>query len=349
MNTGMKLQNKRNNILLKVVLPSFFTRRWPTWGKYLATTILMVGLLGIRTMVDPFLFSFPVLVFILGVLICAVLFDHGSGILATIEGALLSAYVSWSSDRLQDHALGLVIAAVIMLLIALFIETLHELVIKLATQKETMERAQEEKDVLIRENAHRVRNDLTTFSSMIRLQQNRLGPGPASQALGALNDRLSVLIRVHNRLRIREGHPSVDSKGFLEDLGSELRESLIGTRPVNLMIQAESHMLSHRTSIALGLILNELLTNALKYAFAERETGDVRVSFWCADDAFHLSVEDDGAGDDGTVKGTGLGQRLIRAMASQIEGTLDFSPSPDGGMRAVLCFPFDAALKTETP
>ena len=96
----------------------------------------------------------------------------------------------------------------------------------------------------------------------------------------------------------------------------------------------------------MGLILNELLTNALKYAFPEDRHGHVRVSFERVGDEFVLRVSDNGVGiaPERGAQGSGLGQRLVRSMAGQIGGTLEIKPDEgDLGTVATVRFPVTAS------
>lgn len=265
-----------------------------------------------------------------------------------------AAFFSYKNGMLDTTWVGIALGTIILMLVATLVEALQETSHRLKVVNDSLRRAEAEKDILIRENAHRVRNDLTTFSSVIRLQQARLVDPVAKDALGALNERLLVLVKVHNRLRIDAGHTLVNSREFLNDLGEELRTSLIGTRAIRLVVNAESYPLTHRSAVALGIIMNEFLTNALKYAFQGRKTGEVVVTFAREDRTFILNVRDDGVGHDGTVKGTGLGMNLIRGMVRQLDGALSFDKPSQGGYVATVRFSAADVLatsleKTETP
>jgi two-component sensor histidine kinase len=194
-----------------------------------------------------------------------------------------------------------------------------------------------DRDVLISETSHRVRNDLTTLASMVRLQKNKLGLARGAEVLAAVEFRLGVLVKVHQRLKSVGGETSVDSAAFLGDLIHDLKASLIGFRPVQVITNIESHNLPHKSAVALGLIMNEALVNSTKYAFEEDEEGTVLISFKRVDDAYKLAVIDDGIGNDGTIRGTGLGSKLMTAMAQQLNGVL--TTTSENGTRIEVVFP----------
>ena len=129
---------------------------------------------------------------------------------------------------------------------------------------------------------------------------------------------------------------------FIQGLCDDLRTALIGLRPISMQVAVEHHVLSQDRAVAVGLILNELLTNALKYAFPENRHGHVRVSFERVGDEFVLRVSDNGVGiaPERSAQGSGLGQRLVRSMAGQIGGMLEMKPDEgDPGTVATVHFP----------
>lgn len=105
---------------------------------------------------------------------------------------------------------------------------------------------------------------------------------------------------------------SVDTSEFIASLCDDLSAALIGLRPITLVVDAESHLMPQERAVPVGLIMNELLTNALKYAFPDERSGTVKVRFWRDQDSFCLRVHDDGVGMTfkRTPRGSGLGQRL---------------------------------------
>ncbi len=148
----------------------------------------------------------------------------------------------------------------------------------------------------------------------------------------------------------------MDTKDFIEGLCRDLERAQSGgeLRPVALIAQAESHILDAERAVHLGLVLNELVTNALKYAFPDNGAGTVRVRFACEGESFALSVSDDGVGmsADETPSaasrtagkqrplGTGLGTRLLQGLAAQLRGTLSRHRGENGaGTLAELRFP----------
>jgi two-component sensor histidine kinase len=104
-----------------------------------------------------------------------------------------------------------------------------------------------------------------------------------------------------------------------------------------LILVAEAMELGTDKAVAVGVIVNELVSNACKYAYAPTEMGEVRIEFRPVGDRFLLRVEDDGCGmpADGAIKGTGLGSKLVGAMAATLKTAIDYDMTYDG-VRATL-------------
>ncbi len=130
---------------------------------------------------------------------------------------------------------------------------------------------------------------------------------------------------------------------FISGLCNELRTSMIGLRPVVVRMEIEDHDVLHDRAVSIGLIVNECLTNALKYAFPDDRAGTVVIRFAREGDTFVLLVKDDGIGiafEQPRSSGTGLAQRLIRSMVAQLEGTYDIRPDAgDPGTIVTVRFP----------
>ena len=122
------------------------------------------------------------------------------------------------------------------------------------------------------------------------LQRHKTNSPEARQALGAAMERITVLARVYDRLSHHDTTAVVDTCDFLSSLIDDLRTALAGERPITITTQLERVALTLECALPLGLIINELLTNALKYAFPEAQSGRIEISFVQQADAFVLQV-----------------------------------------------------------
>jgi two-component sensor histidine kinase len=134
---------------------------------------------------------------------------------------------------------------------------------------------------------------------------------------------------------------SVDMQDYLTALVRELEDTLSSAAsPRTLSLVADGVRLATDKAVSVGVIVNELITNACKYAYRRGEAGEVRVRLTDEGAGLTLTVEDDGVGmaEGGVVHGTGLGGRLIKAMASSLESEVLYDPA-HAGVRATLRLP----------
>lgn len=197
---------------------------------------------------------------------------------------------------------------------------------------------------LLGEVNHRVANSLQLVSAMVRLQAGALSDEGARSALDDTQRRIGAIAQVHRRLYTSNHVESVDMQEYLGALVDELAEawgseggaSEGGER--RLVFSAEPIRLTTDKAVSLGVIVTELVTNALKYAYPQGGAGEVRVALLRdGEDGFRLAVEDDGCGIrvDAQPKGTGLGAKLIRAMAQSLQSVVEYDTA-HSGCRATL-------------
>jgi two-component system, sensor histidine kinase PdtaS len=214
--------------------------------------------------------------------------------------------------------------------------------VQLVEATEDARRANEETDLLLRELRHRIRNDLSNIVAIIRLQARSLSETAAEHLVSAA-DRLQVLAQVHERLS-RQGHrPVVEMKPFLEDLCANLRSTLLPLKPVAIQCDVDELSLPSTRAVSVGLIVNELVTNAIKYAYPDDREGSILVYLECSDHVAEVGVEDDGIGisdQSGDSSGSGLGHRLVRSLAAQLNGRFECD-SHHPGAACVVTFPLD--------
>ena len=316
----------------------FGTRDWPLAAHFAATGAVVATAALLMLWLWPIQDGFPFVLFYPAIILCAVLFNHRSGVLAVALSALAAKVLflpPTGSLRIETGRVALALSLFILigLLTAILIEELHRALRHATLANQKLAAAEEEKDLLLREATHRFKNDLSVIIALLRMPERSIEDPKARAALKAASDRLAVMGRVHERLRRSDGSVAVVSTDeFIQGLCDDLKAALIGLRPISMQVAVERHLLSQDRAVAVGLIINELLTNALKHAFPDDRHGHVRVSFERVGDEFVLRVSDNGVGiaPHTGAKGSGLGQRLVRSMADQIGGTLDIKPDESG-------------------
>jgi len=184
-----------------------------------------------------------------------------------------------------------------------------------------------------------VANSLQLVSAFVQLQAALLEDGAARAALSDTQRRIEAVVQVHRRLYTSDDVLAVDMAAYLAALVGELEESWAGTGPSRrLRLSAEPVRLDTDRAVSLGVIVNELITNACKYAYPSGQEGEVRVILAREGErGLRLTVEDDGRGlaPGRPPEGTGLGGRVIRAMAESLGSAIQYDPGY-AGVRASL-------------
>lgn len=182
-----------------------------------------------------------------------------------------------------------------------------------------------ERAMLMREVNHRVGNSLQLIASLLTIQSNAAGNPEIKEALSDATGRVMAVAQVHRRLYTSDDVQAVAIDLYLEALVEDLRRSAEGGALAQLSLRAEPIAVTPDHAVAIGMIVNELVTNALKYAYPDGK-GAIRVAL--RKDGVSrgvLTVEDDGVGiaPKNGPKSTGLGQRIVRAMAEKIKAQIE--------------------------
>ncbi|MDB5520752.1 MAG: hypothetical protein JWQ82_349 [Tardiphaga sp.] len=192
-----------------------------------------------------------------------------------------------------------------------------------------LEAALEAKSVLLHEVDHRVKNNLTMIGSLLRLQARSITDPEVTNKLSAMLERVDALATVHRRLYQSEDLRMFDVAGF----ATTLLADIIGVSGrTDIKVQSSGPRIdvpaSHAT--ALGLILNEVFTNAIKHAYADGRSGVLRLSTAKSSQGATIAVADDGPGIDCERMKNGLGQTLIKRLAKQAGATVEWSSGSPG-------------------
>lgn len=198
-------------------------------------------------------------------------------------------------------------------------------------------------ETLLKEVNHRVANSLQLVSTMVTMQSRLLPDEAAREALADTERRIQAIAQVHRKLYNSGDVENVAMDEYLAAIIEELQATWSSpANPRTIRLEAEALRLHTDKAVSLGVIVNELVSNACKYAYGDGVAGEVRVRFRREDErAFRLEVEDDGCGLSGEVSpnGSGLGTKLVTAMAKSLAGVLDYDRA-HRGCRAVLVAAF---------
>jgi len=195
-----------------------------------------------------------------------------------------------------------------------------------------------EREVLLREVNHRVGNSLQIIASLLHLQANSSAQEDVKAALTNAMGRVAAVAQVHRRLYTSHDLKSVLLNLYLDALLEDLRRSAEGNRMSRLTLKAESIEIDPDRAVAIGIIVNELVMNAVKYAYPDG-AGPIHVELAAEGEDLLLSIADNGVGLNGKSdpRSTGMGQRIVTAMASKLEASVERDPT-HAGTRIVLRF-----------
>jgi two-component sensor histidine kinase len=199
--------------------------------------------------------------------------------------------------------------------------------------------ARDRAELLLVEVNHRVANSLAIVAA--RLQTSAVRDPAAREALQEMQARIAAIAGIHRSLYTSDDVTRVNMRAYLGKLVEELAEAMKETgREHHIVLNAQTIEVPTDKAVSVGVIVTELVTNAHKYAYPDESTGEIRVSFAADGEGMaRLTVGDDGIGwsEEDAPKGTGLGTRIIRAMAANLRSSVDFERGSPG-TRATLVF-----------
>ena len=217
---------------------------------------------------------------------------------------------------------------------------------KLKREKENAERevreGKERAELLLSEVNHRVANSHALVSALVRLQANDVEDEGAKLALQEMQARIAAIAGIHRRLYTSSDVRFVEMDAYIRSLVQELGAAMNAEAKQHaIALDVETGMqVATDKAVSIGVVITELVTNAYKYAYPVNAEGGIRVALRRSDpEHLVLSVEDDGIGWNGTgePKGTGVGTRVIKAMASNLKSSLTYDVA-HAGTRVVMEF-----------
>jgi len=187
-----------------------------------------------------------------------------------------------------------------------------------------------ENELLLKEIHHRVKNNLEMVSSLLKLQSVKTKDVEAKGVMQASQARVQSMGIIHQKLYQGEKLATIDMLDYFQDLTDHILDAFGAREQVQVNYQVGDVELDVDTAVPIGLIVNELLTNSLKYAFPESTKGEITIRLHEEDARFlRLEVADNGIGmvEEKAPKGTGFGSQLVTLLTQQLQGTLqtDFS------------------------
>lgn len=276
----------------------------------------------------------------------------GRGVEAMHGVRAIAAELEQEERRLQrqrEHQVTVVRSVIVAslmifaaLLALLFFKALRDISLDREAESDVaqqLRRLLDDRTLLLDEVNHRVKNSLQQIASVVRLQARSVEHADAREALNRTLDRIIAVGRVHEQMyKADDAIDAFDAGRYTEALAQDLVGSL-GRDDVALETAIEHAVLDVKQAVPLALILNELITNALKYGCPPDRASTIRVAFGTEGELYRLSVADDGEGlpkDFSPTQRKSLGMRAVEALARQLGGRLEIEQPKTGASFAVV-------------
>jgi two-component sensor histidine kinase len=284
----------------------------PLWIRYGITTVVMAFCIAVQIGLHK-LTGFVGFFFLLpGIFAAGLMFDRGAALYATALGVAFAYFSISPTAPLPGYVASCMLFAATGILVGLVAEALR-------AEMEKVVRAEKAKTVLLMELAHRTKNNLAMLSAMMRLHAKHPDV-TASEALSEMAARIQVMAEVYDHLTIRSDRKVVDARQYLTEICQHLTASISGTSAVVIKANADELYIHSEQAVPMAIIVNELVTNSLKYAFPEGRTGLIQVTLR-ANDEVVLSVTDNGAGILGE-RPEGVGSRIVSLLTQHLGGSI---------------------------
>jgi two-component sensor histidine kinase len=198
-----------------------------------------------------------------------------------------------------------------------------------------------DKESLLQEVHHRVKNNLMIISSLLNLQMKRIADVAAREALRESDSRIASMSMIHEQVLRSGEYSSIDCLSYINNLSTNIRNSVApDNKDIRLTIDIQPGItIGLNQAVCLGLIVNELVSNSFKYAFTGCEKCEITVSCRRCEDQVQLSIKDNGMGlpDEVDIDNpSSLGLQLVTILVKQLDGTIKYER--DGGSKFTIMF-----------
>ena len=220
----------------------------------------------------------------------------------------------------------------------------HERTAELEDSNSALATEKDRTEALLKDLNHRVGNSLQLVSAFLGMQESNTGSAEARASLAAARSRVMAIASTQRRLRLGTDNETCDVNELLSDLVEDLKATVPMGNGMNMTYRGDPITMSARDAVSIGVIVGELVTNCLKYAFPDNGVGAIEVSLTREDEeTARLEVADDGIGALAETPLSGLGSMIIATLSESIGGIIERSvANGDGGlsgMRVAVTFP----------
>jgi len=196
-----------------------------------------------------------------------------------------------------------------------------------------------EKETLLREVHHRIKNNMANVESLLSLQAGSIKSPEAKAVLKDSIARVKSIRILYEKLLLTKDYHDISIKPYAEDLIDSISTVFVMEKKITIKTKIMEFTIDSKKAISLGIIINELLTNAFKYAFKDRDNGIVSISIEKAENSVTLIIKDNGTGFDqktSSNKSPGLGLTIVKMLVEQLKGT--YSVKNENGTKSVIKF-----------
>lgn len=232
--------------------------------------------------------------------------------------------ISLQTEKLKRQEIIQIFTLLMTGLMVFFLFTLYRVFIRRKKYSLLLEKQNKEKEFLLKEIHHRVKNNLETISSLLSLQTAQVESEELREIMREIQNRVQSMGIIHQNLYQGENLEAIEMKNYFENLGGFIIDSFDASDRISLECNMGLFELNVDRAIPIGLIVNEIMTNSLKYAFPDNRKGKIRVSLREENAHLYLSIADDGVGMENNtqIKGTGFGTQLVRLLTQQLDGKM---------------------------
>jgi two-component sensor histidine kinase len=304
-------------ILISAAIYTLGTIRAPSTSAYLLIIIIAGMLFDIKGLIYS--------VTVISLILFGLFWAESNGLLRQPNfGVTITQWITYTSIFFMCGLLSIFV-----------IKTLHKALANLNQEifertklEENLKASLEEKETLLHETHHRVKNNMQVINSLLQLQSNAIEDNTIKEILKDSRSRVYAMAAVHETLHGSEKLSEIDLKNYLSKITTSIFQSYAADHSkVKLNSNVENSPINLNQAYPLGLIINELISNALKYAFPDNREGEIKVSVKKQDKELDLTIIDNGVGmpEDVDWKNTNtLGLKLVSTLVeNQLDGSID--------------------------
>ncbi|MDG1276835.1 MAG: histidine kinase dimerization/phosphoacceptor domain -containing protein [Algoriphagus sp.] len=238
--------------------------------------------------------------------------------------------INLQESQLSRQRILQVLYLTLAIVLVVILSLVYRVYLRKKSYSELLEKKNQEKEFLLKEIHHRIKNNLETISSLLSLQIAKIDNRDFQQILEETYNRVQSMGMIHLQLYRQENLKGVEMKEFFENLGRFILDTFDAKNKINFDIEMKALELDVDLAIPIGLIVNELISNSLKYAFPLQEKGRILIKLYEKEGALFLEVADNGVGivSNTTTQGTGFGSELISLLTRQLDGKMTLVKSP---------------------